>query len=251
MHIALIEPEIPGNTGSIGRVCVGTDTPLHLVGKLGFAIDEAAVRRAGLDYWPKVRLRQHRDLAALQAALPGQRLWFFSAHGAARYDQVTYRPDDVLMSFLPLAHTYERQCGHGTAMHAAVTIAYSSPQTLLQDLQVFRPTVFMSVPRIYERIYMAMREMASQSPVKKAVFEFAMRTGLQLTEARADKDGFIDMSEGIDFTRGVGPGLVLKYKLVDHLVFRKVRSLLGGRFRFAFSAAGCSFFFGKSSSTRT
>ena len=165
----------------------------------------------------------------------------FSINAACARDCIAippYRPDDVLMSFLPLAHTYERQCGHGTAMHAAVTIAYSSPQTLLQDLQVFRPTVFMSVPRIYERIYMAMREMASQSPVKKAVFEFAMRTGLQLTEARADKDGFIDMSEGIDFTRGVGPGLVLKYKLVDHLVFRKVRSLLGGRFRFAFSAAG-------------
>ena len=97
MDIALIEPEIPGNTGSIGRVRVGTDTPLHLVGKLGFAIDEAAVRRAGLDYWPKVRLRQHADLPALQAALPGQRLWFFSAHGATRYDQVTYRPDDVLV----------------------------------------------------------------------------------------------------------------------------------------------------------
>lgn len=97
MHIALIEPEIPGNTGSIGRVCVGTNTPLHLVGKLGFAIDEAAVRRAGLDYWHKVQLHQHTDLAALAAALPNQRLWLFSAHGATRYDQVAYRPDDVLV----------------------------------------------------------------------------------------------------------------------------------------------------------
>ncbi len=97
MHIALIEPEIPGNTGSIGRVCVGTNTPLHLVGKLGFAIDEAAVRRAGLDYWHKVQLRQHADLDALVAALPDQRLWFFSAHGPTRYDHVAYRPDDVLV----------------------------------------------------------------------------------------------------------------------------------------------------------
>lgn len=97
MHIALIEPEIPGNTGSIGRVCVGTGTPLHLVGKLGFAIDEAAVRRAGLDYWHKVQLQQHADLDALTAALPGQRLWFFSAHGQTRYDQVQYQPDDVLV----------------------------------------------------------------------------------------------------------------------------------------------------------
>ena len=102
MEIALIEPEIPGNTGSIGRVCVGTDTRLHLVGKLGFAIDEAAVRRAGLDYWHKVQLRQHADLDALIAALRSgdsgqQRLWFFSAHGQTRYDQVAYRPDDVLV----------------------------------------------------------------------------------------------------------------------------------------------------------
>jgi long-chain acyl-CoA synthetase len=165
----------------------------------------------------------------------------FSINAACTRDCIAippYHADDVVMSFLPLAHTYERQCGHGTAMHAAVTVAYSSPQTVLPDLQTFRPTVFMSVPRIYERIYMAMREMASKSPVKKTIFEFAMRTGQQVTEARATKDGFIDMSEGIDFTRGVNPWLVLKYKLVDHLVFRKVRALLGGRFRFAFSAAG-------------
>ena len=97
MDIAIIEPEIPGNTGSIGRVCVGTNTRLHLVGKLGFAIDEAAVRRAGLDYWHKVQLQQHADLPALIAALPQRRLWFFSAHGATRYDHVAYRPDDVLV----------------------------------------------------------------------------------------------------------------------------------------------------------
>ena len=97
MHIALIEPEIPGNTGSIGRVCVGTNTTLHLVGKLGFSLDESYVRRAGLDYWPKVRLHQHADLAALQAALPGCTLRFFSAHGPIRYDRVAYGADDVLI----------------------------------------------------------------------------------------------------------------------------------------------------------
>lgn len=149
-----------------------------------------------------------------------------------------YRPDDVLLSILPLAHTYERECGHGTATAAAVTIAYSSPQTLLQDLEIFKPTVFMSVPRIYERIYMALRETTSGSFLKRAIFNFAMKTGLKLTEARADADGFVDMSEGVDFTRGVGPGLLLKYRLADTLVFKKVRAKLGGRFRFAFSAAG-------------
>lgn len=149
-----------------------------------------------------------------------------------------YRAGDVLLSFLPLAHTYERECGHGTATMAAGTIAYSSPQTMVADLQLFRPTVFMSVPRIYERIYMALREMTSRSPLKKRIFDFAMRTGLRLTEARADRDGFVDMSEGVDFTGGVGPWLKLKYKLADALIFKKVRAMLGGRFRFAFSAAG-------------
>lgn len=149
-----------------------------------------------------------------------------------------YRPDDVLLSFLPLAHTYERECGHGTATMAAVTIAYSSPQTLMEDLELFKPTVFMSVPRIYERIYVALREQTSHSPLTKKIFDFAMKTGLLLTEARADAHGFVDMSEGVNFTKGVGLWLKLKYKLADALIFKKVRAKLGGRFRFAFSAAG-------------
>lgn len=97
MHIALIEPEIPGNTGSIGRVCVGTGSDLHLVGKLGFSLDERYVRRAGLDYWKDVRLHQHADYDALLAALPGRAVWAFSSHGGRRYDQIAYGPDDILV----------------------------------------------------------------------------------------------------------------------------------------------------------
>lgn len=96
MHIALLNPEIPGNTGSIGRLCVGTDTPLHLVGELGFSIDAAAVRRAGLDYWKHVALHRHADLDALLAATAGQRVFAFSKRGATRYDRVDWRADDVL-----------------------------------------------------------------------------------------------------------------------------------------------------------
>ncbi|MBM4342266.1 MAG: tRNA (cytidine(34)-2'-O)-methyltransferase [Deltaproteobacteria bacterium] len=97
MHIALVEPEIPGNTGSIGRVCVGTATTLHLVGRLGFSLDEKYVRRAGLDYWKDVDLRVHADFDALVRALPAAPLHLFSAHAAVRYDQVAYGPDDVLV----------------------------------------------------------------------------------------------------------------------------------------------------------
>lgn len=97
MHIVLHEPEIPGNTGSIGRVCVGTGTALHLVGKLGFSLDESYVRRAGLDYWKNVDLHLHADLDALIGALPGSRLLCFTAHGGTRYDRIEYRTDDALV----------------------------------------------------------------------------------------------------------------------------------------------------------
>ncbi|OQA95636.1 MAG: Long-chain-fatty-acid--CoA ligase FadD15 [Spirochaetes bacterium ADurb.Bin218] len=149
-----------------------------------------------------------------------------------------YGDDEVCMAFLPLAHTYERECGHGIAMMTASTIAYSSPVTIVEDLQIFKPTIFMSVPRIYERIYMAMREQTSKSPIKKKIFEAAINTGLQVVHARSDEKGFIDMREGIDFTENLGPWLKFKYRLFDRLVYSKVRHLLGGRYRFAFSAAG-------------
>ena len=64
LHVVLVEPEIPQNTGNIARLCAATGSTLHLVGKLGFSIDEKAVRRAGLDYWHLVSVKEHPDLAA-------------------------------------------------------------------------------------------------------------------------------------------------------------------------------------------
>jgi len=146
--------------------------------------------------------------------------------------------DEVSLSFLPLAHTYERESGHGIAMMTASTIAYSSPVTLIGDFQIFKPHFFMAVPRIYERIYMAMKEQTSKSTVKKIIFESAIKTGLEVVNKRMDKSGFIDMSEDIDLTENLGPWLKFKYKLFDKIVYSKVRYLLGGRYRYAFSAAG-------------
>lgn len=165
----------------------------------------------------------------------------FSVNAACRRDMSlvpSLREDDVFLSFLPLAHTYERQCGHGTVMHGAVTVAYSSPKTIVEDLQIFRPTVFMSVPRIYERIYMAMRNKAAQSPIKNSIFNYGIKVGLEVVNKRSDDNGFVDMSEDADFFEGLGFILKLKYKLVDKILFSKVRELIGGRYRFAFSAAG-------------
>src|SRR5208283_2687985 len=164
-----------------------------------------------------------------------------SINAACRRDLSVTREltvDDVCLSFLPLSHTYERECGHGCAMHSAITIAYSDPKTLVDDMRIFRPTIFMSVPRLFERIYMTMQSLTASSPIKKAIFDYAMKTGLTLIETRTDKNGFIDMSEGIDLTAGVPLSLKLRYKLVDKLMFSKVREMMGGRLSLTFSAAG-------------
>jgi len=164
-----------------------------------------------------------------------------SINAACRRDLSVNREltvDDVCLSFLPLSHTYERECGHGCAMHSAITVAYSDPKTLVDDMRIFRPTIFMSVPRLFERIYMTMQSRTASSPVKKAIFDYAMKTGLALIETRTDKNGFIDMSEGIDLTAGVPLSLKLRYKLVDKLMFSKVREMMGGRLSLTFSAAG-------------
>ena len=79
LRIVLVEPEIPQNTGNIARLAAATQSPLHLVGRLGFRIDEHAVRRAGLDYWHLVELEQHLDLAHFRHAHPRARARFFSA----------------------------------------------------------------------------------------------------------------------------------------------------------------------------
>jgi tRNA (cytidine/uridine-2'-O-)-methyltransferase len=71
MHVALWEPEIPPNTGNIARLCAATGTVLHLIGKLGFRIDDKSLKRAGLDYWSAVDCRLHADFAAFEAALQG------------------------------------------------------------------------------------------------------------------------------------------------------------------------------------
>ena len=101
-HVVLIEPEIPPNTGNVARLCAGTGSPLHLVGPLGFRIDEHAVRRAGLDYWHLVDVRRHdtlddaeRDIARTASARP--RSWFFTGHASTSYLDVPFEPGDALV----------------------------------------------------------------------------------------------------------------------------------------------------------
>lgn len=104
-HVVLVEPEIPPNTGNVGRLCAATGCTLHLVGRLGFRIDDHAVRRAGLDYWHLVTLETHLDFAhflhGFEAATPPGadpgRLHFFTAHAARSYVDAGFRPGDALV----------------------------------------------------------------------------------------------------------------------------------------------------------
>jgi tRNA (cytidine/uridine-2'-O-)-methyltransferase len=96
-HVALVEPEIPPNTGNVARLCAATRTPLHVVGPAGFRLDDRAVRRAGLDYWPEVELRRHRDLEALRAALPASRFLYLTTKAENSYAEWAFAPGDCLV----------------------------------------------------------------------------------------------------------------------------------------------------------
>jgi tRNA (cytidine/uridine-2'-O-)-methyltransferase len=97
LHVVLVEPEIPQNTGSIARLTAATSSTLHLVGTLGFRIDEKAVRRAGVDYWHLVDLRRHLDLAHLGQQIPPERWLLFSALASRSYLDAPYAPGSALV----------------------------------------------------------------------------------------------------------------------------------------------------------
>ena len=97
MDVVLVEPEIPQNTGSIARLCAATESPLHLVGRLGFSLEDRYLKRAGLDYWPHVRVSVHADWDAFVAARRPERMLAFSAHGEASYTRIAFRADDALV----------------------------------------------------------------------------------------------------------------------------------------------------------
>jgi tRNA (cytidine/uridine-2'-O-)-methyltransferase len=97
MHVALWEPEIPPNTGNIARLCAATGAALHLIGRLGFRIDDRTLRRAGLDYWAYVDVRRHVAFADFTTALTGVRLLCFSARAARPYTDARYEDGDCLL----------------------------------------------------------------------------------------------------------------------------------------------------------
>lgn len=96
-NIVLIEPEIPPNTGNIARLCGATGTPLHLVGKLGFSLDDRYLKRAGLDYWSEVDVSTWPDLASLQAAHHSARFVYTSKKAATSHVTFQFREGDFIV----------------------------------------------------------------------------------------------------------------------------------------------------------
>jgi len=97
LHIVLVEPEIPANTGNISRTCAATGCVLHLIRPLGFSTDDKQLKRAGLDYWHLLDIRYYDRLQELWDVYPNGRFFYASTKGGTWYSEVTYQPDDFLV----------------------------------------------------------------------------------------------------------------------------------------------------------
>jgi long-chain acyl-CoA synthetase len=129
--------------------------------------------------------------------------------------------DSLMMSFLPLSHSLERMAGYYTALRVGAVIAYAeSIEKLPENLKEVRPTILVSVPRVYEKVYAKIQAMAASSPLKKRIVTWATQVGKEHATCEVE---------------GRAPGLALKvqYALADRLVFAKLKERLGGNLRFA------------------
>ena len=97
LHIVFVEPEIPSNTGNIARTCAATGSVLHLVRPLGFTIDDKHLKRAGLDYWPYVKVEIHDSLEDFLEEYKGRRMWLATTKGAKLYTDVKYEDEDMIL----------------------------------------------------------------------------------------------------------------------------------------------------------
>jgi len=97
LHVVLVEPAIPPNTGNVARLCAATGCALHLVEPLGFRIDDRALKRAGLDYWGAVRVVVHASFAAFRAAVPAERCWWIETNAPRPYTAAAFAPGDLLV----------------------------------------------------------------------------------------------------------------------------------------------------------
>ena len=97
LNIVLHEPEIPANTGNIGRTCVATGTSLHLIEPLGFRLDEKSIRRAGMDYWEHLDVTRYMNYEEFKQMHPQARIWMATTKARQVYSDVAFAPDDYIM----------------------------------------------------------------------------------------------------------------------------------------------------------
>jgi len=219
----------------------GVDHELFEILTLGdlYAMGAEAYDRDDYDAW--LAERDPEDLASLiytsgtTGKPKGVELthWNFKANVdqvRARWGPRPDKPADLpvldehtkAISFLPLAHVYERLSGHFLLFASGATVAYAeSPDTLQEDFALVKPTSGSSVPRVYERIYAGIREQASESPVKQRIFRWAVGVGREYA-----------------MTEEPGALLSLKQSIADALVFSQVKEALGGEVEFLTSGGG-------------
>lgn len=97
MHIILHQPEIPANTGNIGRTCVATGTTLHLIEPLGFHLDEKSIKRAGMDYWDKLDVTRYINFEEFQAKHPDAKIWYATTKAKRLYTEASFGNNDYIM----------------------------------------------------------------------------------------------------------------------------------------------------------
>lgn len=97
MHIILHQPEIPANTGNIGRTCVATGTGLHLIEPLGFRLGEKELKRAGMDYWESLDITRYMNFEEFKTLHPGAKIWMATTKARRIYTEVSYSPEDFIM----------------------------------------------------------------------------------------------------------------------------------------------------------
>ena len=97
MHIVLHQPEIPANTGTIGRTCVATGSSLHLIEPLGFRLDEKSIKRAGMDYWDSLDVTRYINYTEFQEKHPGAKVWFATTKAKRVYTEADFGMDDYIM----------------------------------------------------------------------------------------------------------------------------------------------------------
>lgn len=97
MHIILHQPEIPANTGNIGRTCVATGTSLHLIEPLGFRLNEKEIKRAGMDYWEHLDVTRYMNFEEFKALHPQAKIWMATTKANRTYTEVSYGAEDFIM----------------------------------------------------------------------------------------------------------------------------------------------------------